>query len=69
MSKVSIYRKKQIEQEKKKIFAMYKRGLSMREVAKVFGISHSWVGLIIKEKTANNKANSYPQGRLDIVRQ
>lgn len=50
MSKVSIYRKKQIEKEKQEIFQMYKKGLSMRKVASIFNISHSWVAIIIKEK-------------------
>lgn len=61
MSKVSIYRKKQIEKEKSEVFAMYKKGISLRKVAGIFGISHSWVYLIVKEKTAQNNVNSYPQ--------
>lgn len=60
MSKVSIYRKKQIEEEKDKIFSMYKRGLSMREVAKIFDISHSWVGLIVKEKQDEIENRVFP---------
>lgn len=62
MSKVSIYRKVQIEKEKKEIFAMYKKGISLRKVADIFNVSHSWVYLIVKEKMAQESSSSYPQG-------
>ena len=49
MPLISKYRRKRIESEKKRAFKLYKTGLSLRDVAKVVGKSHVWVGTAVKE--------------------
>lgn len=45
----SIYKKKKTLEMKEKALALYKEGLSTREVAKVVNRSHQWVAVAIRE--------------------
>lgn len=52
---VSIYKKKIIEDTKKSVFKMYQQGMSVREIAKVIGKSHTWVWESVKERQAKKE--------------
>lgn len=47
---ISPFQLKRKEELRKKAIKLYKQGLSVREVAKVLGMSHGWVHLVVKEK-------------------
>lgn len=47
--RVSIYQKQRIDKKKSEIFEVYKRGLSLRKVAKIFDVSHQYVSNVVKE--------------------
>ena len=41
--KISDFRKAKMLDKKKKAYALYKQGLTLREVGKMIGMSHEWV--------------------------
>jgi transposase-like protein len=47
--KRSIYQEEKINKQKEKAVALYKQGLTLREVGKAVGKSHEWVNQALKE--------------------
>jgi hypothetical protein len=45
----SVYKRKKIQEKKEKAIALYKEGLSTREVAKILERSHNWVAIAVRE--------------------
>lgn len=52
--KPSEYQRKKTEELKKKAQALYKDGLSTREVGEVIKRSHAWVALAVKELSTSS---------------
>lgn len=48
--KISIYQKKKINELKKKAIALYKTGMTTREVGKIVGRSRTWVAISVREE-------------------
>ena len=47
---MSPYQAKKKEQKKRKAIALYKQGMTLREVGKALSMSHEWVGQVVREK-------------------
>jgi len=52
MPRVSIHRQKKIELQQARAFELYQEGLSLRDVGKVVGKSHTWVQTAVRESEA-----------------
>jgi len=50
---LSIYKQKKVEELKRKAVALYKQGLTLREVARAIGKSRTWVHEAVKELKAD----------------
>jgi transposase-like protein len=54
MPKVSVYREENTRREKLEAVRLYKTGLSMRQVAKLLGRSHSFVQRALEKFSTDN---------------
>lgn len=54
---ISKYKKKKIEESKRKAYTLYLDGWTTRDIGNVLGYSHSWVSYAIKELEAKITGN------------